>query len=175
MRFLLSKQHPSLCQRQLVFRRGMGLIEVIIGTTIITLVLSFSVAAVSHFFTIGKKTVDRVAATYLAQEGIEAVRFMRDVSWSSIATVPIDTPQYLDIAPAAISITAAPEVIDGFERTVFVHDVYRANAGEDIVPSASPVGKAVDPNTKLVEVVVYAPATGVTVTLGAYLTNLWGE
>lgn len=153
----------------------MGVIEVVIGAAIVTLVLSFSIAAVNQFFIVGKKNADRVAATYLAQEGVEATRFMRDVSWASIASLPVDTPRYLDITPSAISITATPEVIGAFERTIFIRDVYRANAGDDIVPSTSAVTKTLDPETKLVEVIVSAPSSGVQVTLGAYLTNLWGE
>ena len=154
---------------------GIGLVEVLIGAAIVALTLSFTVATVNHFFAVGTKTADRVAAAYLAQEGVEALRFVRDGSWATIAALPEDTPRYLDIDSDAIGITSTPEVIDGFERTVFVRDVYRATAGDDIVDEASEVGKALDPNTKLVEVSVYAPATGVTVTLGAYLTNLWTE
>lgn len=175
MRSLSSKQYPQWRKKVRAVLCGMGVVEVVIGAAIVTLVLSFSIAAVNHFFIIGKKNADRVAATYLAQEGVEAARFMRDASWASIETLPVDTPRYLDITSSAISITATPEVIGAFERTVFIHDVYRANAGDDIVPSTSAVGKTLDPETKLVEVVVSAPTSGIEVTLGAYLTNLWGE
>lgn len=153
----------------------MGLIEVLVGAAVVTVVLGLSVAAVNNFVEVGKKTADRVAATYLAQEGVEAVRFMRDTSWVSLSGVPVDTARYLDISPTAIALTATPEVVDGFERVVYVRDVYRATAGDDIVASTSPVSKAVDPETKVVEVTVSAPESGVAVTLGAYLSNVWGE
>lgn len=169
------KEHLHRRERVHAALRGMGVVEVVIGAAIVTLVLSFSIAAVNQFFIIGKKNADRVAATYLAQEGVEAARFMRDASWASVASVPVDTPRYFDITSSAISITATPEVIGAFERTVFIRNVYRANAGDDIVPSTSAVGKTLDPETKLVEVVVSAPVSGIEVTLGAYLMNLWGE
>ena len=167
MRTSQSKKQASQC--------GIGSVEVLIGTAIVALTLSFTIAAVNHFFAVGTKTADRVAAAYLAQEGIEALRFVRDSSWATIAALPTDTARYLDIDSDTIGITTTPEVIDGFERTVVLRDVYRATAGDDIVDEALVVSKALDFNTKLVEVSVYAPATGVTVTLGAYLTNLWAE
>jgi len=155
--------------------RGTGLIEIVIGTAIITVVLAFCFAAVNGFFLIGKKTSDRIAATYLAEEGVEAVRFIRDSGWATIAGLSVDTPHYLAISPAIISIGSTPEALPDFERTVTFRDVYRANASDDIVASTSPAGKSVDPNTKLVEVSVYAPRSDVRVTLAAYLTNLWQE
>ena len=161
--------------RQQALQRGIGSVEVLIGTAIVALTLSFTIATVNHFFTVGTKTADRVAAAYLAQEGVEALRFVRDSSWATIAALPTDTARYLDIDSDTIGITTTPEVVDGFERTVFVRDVYRRSAGDDIVDEASEVGKVLDPNSKLVEVSVHAPATGVTVMLGAYLTNLWTE
>ncbi|MDZ4284442.1 MAG: hypothetical protein U1A28_01295 [Patescibacteria group bacterium] len=175
MTFLFSKSRLSVPPRICGARRGMGLVEALVGTAVVTLVLGLSIGAINHFFTVGKKTADRVEATYLAQEGIEALRFVRDSGFANIAAVPVDTTRYLLIAPASISVTATPETLSGFERTIVVRDVYRANSGDDIVASTSPVAKTLDPDTKLVEVSVYASTTDVRVTLGAYLTNLWLE
>lgn len=155
--------------------RGSGLIEVIVGLAIMTFVLALSVNAVGQFYAVSRKNVDRVAATYLAEEGIEAMRFLRDGSWPAFAAVPTDTPRYLDISAAGVSITTVPEVVRGFARTVIVRDAYRATATDDVVASTSSVSMAVDPGTRLVEVSVHAPATDSAVTLGAYFTNVWGE
>lgn len=155
---------------------GMSLVEVVVGVSIITLVLALSIAGTSHFFSVGKKTVDRVAATYLAQEGVEAVRFMRDANWAQITALPVNTPQYIAVGTSTITSTTTPEIINGFARTLFIRDVYRATSGDDIVASTSAVGKALDPGTKLVEVTVSATnGSGVSVMLGAYLTNLRDE
>ena len=147
----------------------------IVGLAIIALVLMLSTNAVGQFYAVSRKNADRVAAAYLAEEGVESLRFLRDESWLALAAIPTDTPRYLDISPTSVSITTAPETVSGFERTVIIRDAYRASATDDLVASTSSVSSVADPGTRLVEVSVRAPATDVSVTLGAYLTNLWGE
>src|SRR3989338_11481059 len=66
-------------------QKGFGLMEVVVATAVVTLALvSFSRAGVlaTRLLRNQKETLE---ATLLAQEGLEAVRMVRDASWADIA------------------------------------------------------------------------------------------
>lgn len=165
--------YPQITVSGIQDTRGTGLLEVVIGAAIVSVVLAFSIGTVNSFFSTGKKNADRIRAAYLAQEGVEALRFIRDSGWANIEVIPEDTVRYLDIDADTIAVTASPETLEGFTRTIVIRDVYRATSGDDIVASTSPADKAIDPGTKLAEVTVASAERGISVTMGMYLMNIW--
>ena len=72
--------------------RGLGLIDIIVSVAVITIAL----LSVSQIAILGTRYVreayTKEQAIYLAQEGQEAVRFLRDYSWSTYIA-PLNTGQ----------------------------------------------------------------------------------
>ncbi|HEY4497967.1 MAG TPA: type II secretion system protein [Candidatus Paceibacterota bacterium] len=136
-------------------RRGFGVLEILVASAVI------STAFVSLFFVfvLSQRAVfrasEKVRANFIAEEGLEVMRHLRDRSWGAhLAGLTADTNYYLafDAENSAWGITASnPGLIDGvFDRTVRVTPVMRDVGSDDVVES----GGVVDPDTWKVAVVV---------------------
>ncbi len=114
----------------------------------------------------------KIQAAYLEEEGLEAMRLLRDNSWdANIASRPADSGFYLVFDSGVWQITDANNPIDNiFERKITLADVYRDGA-QNIVSTAG----TLDPNTKKVTVSVSWSDRGVTIvrSLSTYLTNVF--
>lgn len=152
------------------YARGLSSIEIVLGVSLAALILIFVTYAVVRFVNTGRDVSDRAQALYLAEEGLELIRFVRDEDWSNIGSLTGNTSYYLDIDPTSISITGAPETIDYFERRFWVSNVYR-NADDDIVPSTTP-GSVADPESRYVTVEVTGGTPERTITLSTILANI---
>lgn len=113
----------------------------------------------------------RVEAVNYAQEGIEAVRTIRDESWSTnLTSIVNDTNYYLAISGGkwTVSQTPAPLLNTMFTRTIKFYEVSRDVDG-NIVAS----GGTVDPKTKrVVSAVSWSERSqNYTVSLETYITN----
>ena len=65
-------------------RRGFSLVEVILSTSLFVLIVTALLGAYAYSAESGVVSGDRARATYLAEEGLEAVRNIRDTGFSSI-------------------------------------------------------------------------------------------
>ena len=158
--------------------RGIGIIEILVGSAIISLVLFSIVVAFHLYIQAGLKNTEKIQAAYLLEEGIEAVRFIRDNSWSIYIDPLSTTTQYrLYFNGAFWEITATGQpLIDGvFDRILTIEDVYRRDLDSDIVASTSPDANTFDPNTKYITVNV-SWAEGIstsTMEMQTYFTNIF--
>ena len=128
--------------------KGFGLLEIVIAVSII----SATIFSLSFVFIIANKlegeSLNKIRANFLAEEGLEALRFLRDKGWSgNLSALAPGTTYYLSFNAASsvwsIS-TSDPGLIDNlFSRKVTVENVYR-NSADDIVSS----GGILDPDTK---------------------------
>lgn len=149
--------------------RGISLIEVIIGVTILSL-LVISMSQVVGVFVSGTKTaLERVEAVYLAEEGLEMLRFMRDDDWNNIDSLALNTTLYLDVTTTTISTSVTPEVVRGFTRSFEVSEVPRESGSHDVAFGGGG-GTYIDPDSVLVTTTVAGPTA--TVTLSTLLTNI---
>ena len=158
-------------------KQGFGLLEIVIAVSIVSITL-FSL---SYVFLLGNRleaqSINKIRANFLAEEGLEAMRFLRDKGWdASLAPLASGTNYYLSFV-ALLSQwsvdSASSGFIDGvFERVVTVEPVFR-NSSDDIVTS----GGALDPNTKKVNVAVSWGDRGATTTatLSAYLSDVFNN
>lgn len=154
-------------------KRGMLAIEVAFGVSIAMLVVVFTTYAVARFASYGRESLDRARAVFLAEEGVELMRYLRDSSWTNMSSLQNGTPYYFSISTSTIATTPTPFLIDGkYVRTVVVYPAYRATSGDDLVASTSAVSKSVDDDTKLVTVSVSWGMSTSTVSLSSYLTNI---
>lgn len=128
---------------------GFGLLEIVIATAII----SGTIFSLLFVFLISNKLVmassNKVRASFLAEEGLEALRILRDESWSAnLAGLSTGTNYYLSfntITSAWSISTSNPGNIDNlFARIVAVENVNRDPTTDDIVLT----GGTNDPDTK---------------------------
>lgn len=154
--------------------KGVTLIEALIATSIIMAFLVALVSVHNTYLSSSLSDLFEVKATYLAEEGMEAVKGLRDASWTNnIASQANDTSYYLAFSNGAWTLTTTPLLIDSkFSRTVRFSSVGR-DSSSDIVTS----GGTSDPNTRKVTVVVSWPLGETTATrsIETYITNIFSN
>ncbi|MBA3550754.1 hypothetical protein H0W32_00925 [Patescibacteria group bacterium] len=156
--------------------KGMSLIEILIGCSIIVIGILALSTTFTKYVTFALNNERTIQAAYLAEEGLEAVTFLREKGWTTyIATVSTSTPRYLawDSTNLFWKATSTPQYVDGiFLRSISISDVRRNNTTEAISTSTS--GTYYDPNTKNITVsVAYKQGIGTTTqTMSTYITNL---
>ena len=114
--------------------RGFGLIEVVVGSTIISLSLIGILSVISNSLHLVDNSLRKAQAGYLMLEGGEAVRSMRDISWANINGLSTTTTYYLTFSTPTgrFATTSENTFIDGiFERSFTTADVFR-NTSDDI-------------------------------------------
>ena len=147
-------------------QKGFGLIEILIVGAVISIgfvgLVAFLVSSSGTTFKITRNT----EAAALAEEGVEAVRSMRDESWSLVSTAGTYYPE-ISVDKWTL-LTSDPGLVNGlYTRTVTIEDVNR-DVNDDIASSGSP-----DDNTKRVTVTVTWNENQKTedVTIETYITN----
>ena len=153
-------------------RAGFGLVEVVIGTAIISITIVGMLAAFNLFLRASLGHTARAQASFLAEEGLEATRFIRDAGWTNVTNLATGTPYYLTMSGSAwaASVTATTS-LGSFSRTVTLGDVYRRMSDHDIVDISSPDAKALDADAR--RVVSRVVGRGVDLSLTTYLTNVF--
>jgi len=153
-------------------QKGISLIEIVIVVFVAT-VLLFSITQVAALAVrISSEKKVELRGIYYAQEGMEALRAMRDESWNTrISGLTASTTYYF--APSANSwtlTTTNPGALDGiFTRTVVMQGVNRG-ANSDIAASGTN-----DPDTKKFTVLVSWNTQAATrlISTDTYLANLY--
>lgn len=152
---------------------GFGLVEIVIASAII----SVSIFSLSAMAVIGSRlqsqSLEKIRANFLAEEGIEAMRFLRDKSWNTnLAPLNPGTNYYLSFASStsrwSVGSVAVPRIDSFFERTITVESVFR-DSNDDIVL----LGGTNDPDTKKITGIVSWQERNATSTaqLSTYLSD----
>lgn len=151
--------------------KGFGLIEIIIGSAILTI----SLIAVSTYFQkslqLSQDSAKTVQASFLLEEGIEVAKFFRDTSWQNISGLTVGTSYFLQFDGTKWATTSSNIFVDGvFERKLVIDSVAR-DANDDIVSS----GGTDDADTKKTTVSVsWLGRNGTTTkSISTYLTNIF--
>jgi Tfp pilus assembly protein PilV len=155
-------------------QQGSVLIEAVVATSVF-LVVILGLASTSSFVVRNSlENVTKIQAAFIAEEGAEAVRLLRDESWASnIAPRTSGAIFYVEFNGAAWRVSTTSSAIDGiFQRSLVVEDVYR-DASQNIVAS----GGSIDPNIKKVTSTVTWNSHGATTTraLSTYLANIFNN
>ena len=129
---------------------GFGMIEVLFATAFLALAVGVLMTAYVTYFRVATAGPAATAAVFLADEGLEAVRSMRDDGWSErIEPLDTDTEYYLLFDNGEWSATETSQTIDGlFTRTFTLYEVLR-DEDDNIAESGE-----VDEQTLLLEVEV---------------------
>jgi type II secretory pathway pseudopilin PulG len=152
------------------FSCGVGLIEIVVVIAVIGVTFLGFYQLIALSIRPIQESARASQAAYLAQEGIEAVRTLRNESWGSNITPLVDEANYYPGVSAGNWTLAAtdPGPIDGlYRRTVTVHEVFR-DADDNINPTGT-----LDEKTKKVTARVSwdERGKGKEVTLTTYVTD----
>ncbi len=156
--------------------KGFGLLEIVIAVAIV----GGALWALASVFLLAERAQElsreKLQAVFLAEEGLETLRYLRDSGWSSnIATLSINTDYYLSFDSGASQwsiVSTPPAKIEGvFERSFRIENVLR-DSGANIAP----VGTN-DPETRkiIMNVAWSFQQSSENVSLEAYLADLFGN
>jgi Tfp pilus assembly protein PilV len=132
-------------------KSGFMMVELIIAIAIIGIsILAFSNVA-QKSINISRQSLDTSMAAFLLEEGAEVVRLYRDINWSNITTMNVNTEYYInfDEVNSTWYFTTTPTNIDKFTRKVIFANVNRDAVSGDISLTGNN-----DPGTRLVTVYV---------------------
>lgn len=156
--------------RKYSLQSGVSLIEAILGIAIITVMVIAIGFSIDTYMNARAELLTNTKAMYLAEEGYEIARALRNEDWNLIDSLVANDVYYFAVATSTLAITATPEVIDtNFVRSFVVRELYR-DTNDDITASTTS-GAVVDPDAREIEVYVSGP-TGTT-SLQAILTNMF--
>lgn len=136
-------------------QRGFGLIEVLVASVIISTSLIALASVIQISYRVVGESFNRGKAEFLAEEGLEVVRILRDSSWfDNITTLATSTTHYplFNSASSTWSLVQSdPGIIDNeYTRIILIENVYRRNSDDDIVSASSTDAKTIDPGTKMI-------------------------
>lgn len=154
--------------------RGMSILEILIGCTIITIGILALINTYGVYVNYSLSHDQKVEATFLLEEGIEAVSLLRDQDWGDYIT-PLSTSATTSIAwnGSAWRATTTPERVDGiYLREIRMDQVKRTNGVIDTSGSGT-----VDTDSKLVTVYVsYRQGNATTtISMSKYLVNIYNN
>lgn len=147
---------------------GFSLVEIMIGISLVVVISVFVGATVVQFSSVRAQILDDANKAYLAEEGYEIIRLLRDADWSNINSLTTDTFHYLEVSTTTLAISSAPEMVENkYNRSFLLRDVYRNGSGE--IVASTTAGASVDSDIK--KVLVYVGDDNSTTTYQALLAN----
>lgn len=153
--------------------KGFALVEIIIGSSIISVGIIAAITSFNTYLNYAFSNQKNVQASYLLEEGLEAVTGFRDKGWSTyISKLSTTTTYYLTFSGTSWATTTSPQYVDGeFLRSININDVKR-DASDNISTSGT-----YDPNTKeVVATVSYSQGHATTTkSISTYITNLYAN
>lgn len=158
------------------YKKGSGLVEILVAIFIFTLILGSLINASNMYLSSAIDSLESTKASYLAEEGIEAIKTIRDNNWNNISSLSNDTDYYLYFDTSSstkniwVSTTTSYFVDSIYDRRFRLGSVYR-DANGRIVSS----GGSLDPDTKIVTVsIIFTSRNSTTTkTLSTYITNIF--
>lgn len=155
--------------------RGLSLIEVLVASSILIIFFMALVGIYNTYLKISRTNIYSIKAGYLAEEGMEAIKSLRDISWNNnIAPLSVNSNLYLEWSGGRWVSTSTNVFIDGtFERKINISEVNRDPSNGNIVTT----GGVLDSGTRLVTVTVSWPYKNSTSTrvLSTYISNLYRD
>jgi type II secretory pathway pseudopilin PulG len=125
------------------FQKGFTIVEVIIACSIITITVLSLMSVSSKGVELSGRALRQIQANTLLEEGVEAVKTIRDNNWDIISSLSLDTPYYLfynintntwffsDSLDTPTSSIPTYPIDDIFSRQVVISEVNR-NGDDDI-------------------------------------------
>lgn len=156
-----------------IFKKGIGLVEIIIGSAIILVVAVALVQSYNTYILYALGNQNNTRANFLLEEGVETLILLRDESWTSnISTLQNGVNYYLYFNGTNWRSTTTPQYIDSDFVRSFSLDTVNRDTNDDISASGT-----LDPNIKKATVTVsYFQGHGTTTkSVSTYITNLYAN
>lgn len=154
-------------------QKGLGLVEVLIASSIVLAVVLAGVNLITFSISNSRGTTQSIQAAYLLDEGVEAVKFLRDQSFTgNIASMSPSSQYGISFNGTSWATSTTRTLYSGiFDRYISVSPVYRDSNSE-----ISTTG-TLDPATRFVTVSVsWNPGNGTTTkSISTYITNLFNN
>ncbi len=114
--------------------RAFMTVEILVSAYIITLVILATLNIAQRSTYISRHTFYTAQGVFLAEEGAEAIRIMRDNNWTNISSKSNGVPYYFQFSGGTWVLTTnqAYESINGVKRKVIFHGVSRDGSTRDI-------------------------------------------
>lgn len=151
---------------------GFLLVEIIVASAIISIITFSIVSAAQKGLVLSERAMHQTQASYILEEGAEAVKTIRDASWNNISTLTVGTTYYLSFNTTTNTwslSTTANKIDNYFTRKVQLSSVNR-DVNDDIAASGT-----LDARTKKVDINVAWPGDGGTVSksLTFYIADIF--
>lgn len=148
------------------------MVEVLIAVSIITASILSAMAVAQKSIYVSRQAFHSTQASFLLEEGAEAVRVLRDNAWTNISSLTPNTNYYPTFSGGTWTLSLTPNTVGIFTRTATIATVNRDNTTKDISGTGTN-----DPGTKLVTVTVswVEGGTTVTKTLQFYIMNIFSS
>ena len=149
--------------------KGFMMVEIIVVISIIIVSILAAMSVTQKSIYVSRQALHTAQATFLLEEGAEAVRIYRDNAWSNISALNTATTYY-PVFGTSWTLSSTPSTIGIFTRTVNIASVNRNSSTKDITTSGTN-----DPGTKLITVTVSWTEGGVTLnrTLSFYTMDIF--
>lgn len=149
--------------------RGFMTVEVIVAVSIIVISVLAAMAVAEKSIYVSRQALHVSQATFLLEEGAEAVRIIRDNAWGNISSLSTGTNYYPTFS-GTWTLSTTPATIGIFTRTVMVANVNRDATTGDIAVSGEN-----DAGTKLITITVSWIESGqaMSKTLSFYIMDIF--
>ena len=148
------------------------MVEIVVAVSIITVSVLAVMAVAQKSIYVSRQATHTLEASFLLEEGAEAVRITRDNAWSNISGLSNATTYYPKFSSStwALATTASDGTVGIFSRKVNIASVNRDNTTNDIAASGTD-----DTGTKLMTVTVswLEGSTTVSKTLSFYIMDIF--
>lgn len=135
------------------------MVEVLVAVSIIAVSVLSAMAVSQKAVQVSRQAFHTAQASFLLEEGAEAVRILRDNGWSNISALMAGTTYYPAFSGGTWTLSATANTSGIFTRTITLSAVNRDGTTGDISASG-----AADAQARLVTVTVSWPEGGATVT-----------
>jgi hypothetical protein len=109
---------------------GVGLVEVVIGASIVVLIFSGIVSVFNFYYRHSVNLTDNIKAEFLLEEGLEALRTIRDENFNHLKVLSPETSHWLFFTGTKWQATSSPVLIDSiYDRSFTTSPVYRDAGG----------------------------------------------
>lgn len=154
-------------------KSGFSLVEVLIACMIMSTITLTLMSAASKGIELSYRALKQVQASNLIEEGVEAVKSIRDNNWATISALNLNTNYYLTFNSNTNvwSLGTTPvSLIDGEFTRVVVFTAVNRDGNDDIASSGTP-----DTGARRVKVTVSWGSVGTTISkdITFYLTNIF--
>jgi hypothetical protein len=152
------------------YSKGLSLVESIVASAVVSIFVGAMVFSYSTLLRITNSNLESIKATFLIEEGVEAMKFFRDADWQNISSLTTGSNYYLNFNGSSWDIVTQESLIDDlFLRVLVLDDVFRDSNGE-LVQS----GGTLDTGSKRLSVSVSWLSGSATTTksVSTYITDI---